>query len=81
MTRVKDGGAFVKFKYTEPPTSGEANALEPAVLEAELKEQLRKAGGISTWVGQVGGDLWLVRGKPWREVDLSSLHRCWLSFE
>lgn len=67
--RMKDGGAFVKFKYTEL-TQAEGSDVpleETPSLEAEIKKRVHEIGGIETWMGNKGGDVWLVRGKPWKE--------------
>ncbi|CAG7854068.1 Mitochondrial escape protein 2 Flags: Precursor [Serendipita indica DSM 11827] len=66
--RVKDGGAFVKFKYTQltQPADGE-QPLDPPALEAEIKRQVKELGGIKSWLGDNKGDVWLVRGRPWKE--------------
>ena len=69
LHRIKDGGAFVKFKYTEPAKVEDGVVpLETPSLEAEIKKRLHEIGGVQTWVGNKGGDVWLVRGKPWKEV-------------
>lgn len=70
-TRIKDGGAFVKFKYRKQPEEANAEGEEPTErpsLETEIKDQVKAAGGIRTWLGNADGDVWLVRGKPWKEV-------------
>ena len=60
----KDGGVFVKFGYNAG--SSQDSALN-AILE-ELKESVAKHGGIPSWSGVPTGNIWLVKGKPWREV-------------
>jgi hypothetical protein len=45
-----------------------AELLETPSLEAEIKKQVHDLGGVETWIGNKGGEVWLVRGKPWREV-------------
>ncbi|KAJ7702409.1 exonuclease [Mycena rosella] len=57
----KDGGAFVTFDYT---ASDPEDALK--TIEAELKAEAKKHGGLPSWVG-VGSSVWLVKGKPWLE--------------
>ncbi|KAG8798261.1 mitochondrial escape protein 2 [Serendipita sp. 398] len=66
--RIKDGGAFVKFKYMQVSSKDtEEPPLDTPSLEAELKKQIRSLGGIRTWIGNHAGDVWLVRGRPWKE--------------
>lgn len=57
----KDGGVFIRFSY-----DATANT-EQDVLQ-RLKELAAKHGGIPSWNGLLGGDIWPVKGKPWREV-------------
>ena len=67
--RIKDGGAFVKFKYMEPANVQDSDEpLETPSFEGEIRKQVHDLGGVETWTGNKGGDIWLVRGKPWREV-------------
>lgn len=77
----KDGGVFVKFKYFE------AGDPQQALLDIEkdLRDGVRQRGGIPSWIQMSLGNVWLVKGKPWREVNpftastterkLSKLHR------
>lgn len=62
----KDGGVFVKFGYD--PGASEEETLNK-ILE-DLRENVAKNGGMPSWTGlpQAQGDVWLVKGKPWREV-------------
>jgi hypothetical protein len=46
---------------------GEKPTERPS-LEADIKKQVKDAGGIHSWLGNATGEVWLVRGKPWREV-------------
>jgi hypothetical protein len=66
-SRAKDGGVFVKFKYNGQ--DGE-RALHDIVTS--LKRQSASKGGIPSWSGlkYSEGDIWLVKGTPWREVGL-----------
>ncbi|KAG8833407.1 mitochondrial escape protein 2 [Serendipita sp. 399] len=67
-SRIKDGGAFVKFKYMQvTKKNGDEQPLDTPSLEDELKRQIHALGGIRTWIGNHAGDVWLVRGKPWKE--------------
>lgn len=72
--RAKDGGVFVEFEYT--PASDPKDTV--SVL-AEIQEALRKAandhGGIPSWLGLRQGNIWLVKGRPWKEVN--SLSWCY----
>ena len=68
----KDGGVFVKFQYSA------AHSDEALVtIENDLKNQVAKGGGAPSWTGFKAGNVWLVKGTPWREV---SLLRCGLCF-
>ncbi|KAJ7470384.1 RNA12 protein-domain-containing protein [Mycena latifolia] len=65
---LKDGGAFVTFDYT---ASDPEDALR--TIEAELKAEASKHGGLPSWLGagagvwRAGAGVWLVKGKPWLE--------------
>lgn len=63
--RIKDGGVFVKFKYD---ATEEDHALDDILRE--LREKCAKKGGFPSWTGlsSSSGDVWPVRGQPWREV-------------
>ncbi|KZT03537.1 uncharacterized protein LAESUDRAFT_761884 [Laetiporus sulphureus 93-53] len=58
----KDGGVFVKFRYT-------AGDPEPALesIVHDLREKAAQQGGIPSWAGLSRSDIWLIKGKPWRE--------------
>ncbi|GBE82399.1 RNA12 protein-domain-containing protein [Sparassis latifolia] len=58
----KDGGVFVKFSYT-------AVEQEPALdsILKDFREKANKLGGVPSWFGISRGNIWLVKGKPWRE--------------
>lgn len=58
----KDGGVFIHFSYC-------ANDPDSAVqtIINELREEAAKHGGLPSWLGLGGGDVWLVKGTPWRE--------------
>ncbi|KAI0797741.1 exonuclease [Abortiporus biennis] len=58
----KDGGVFVKFQYNG---NEEKSTLEEILLQA--RENASKHGGIPSWAGIPRGDIWLVKGRPWRE--------------
>ncbi|EMD38659.1 hypothetical protein CERSUDRAFT_49441 [Gelatoporia subvermispora B] len=59
---VKDGGVFVKFQYS----AGEPqSALE--TITKDLRTIVAQHGGFPSWSGLAGGNIWLVKGKPWRE--------------
>lgn len=60
---AKMGGVFVRFSYN---TTNDDGAL--AEIESDLKSHVRSHGGMPSWTGLKGGDLWLVQGKPWLEV-------------
>ena len=61
---IKDGGVFVHFKYN---AGEQGEALE--TIEKSVREEAEKQGGIPSWTGLTKrGDVWLVKGTPWREV-------------
>jgi len=61
---TKDGGVFVKFSYTPSPDE----PLES--FEQNIREQLHKEGALPSWMGFTHGNAWVVRGSPWREVNV-----------
>ncbi|TFK42802.1 RNA12 protein-domain-containing protein [Crucibulum laeve] len=61
----KDGGVFVKFSYT--PDAEEQDEEVLAEIESALREEGSKKGGLPSWSGLRGGNVWLVKGTPWRE--------------
>jgi len=66
-SRTKDGGVFVKFNYE--PGEDEQKTLHN-ILKT-LQDEAEEQGGIPTWLGvrPQAGHIWLVKGKPWREVE------------
>jgi hypothetical protein len=60
----KDGGVFVKFAYD--PGASDADALR-TILQ-ELRNHVAKHGGVPSWIGLPTGNIWHVKGSPWREV-------------
>ncbi|KAH0584119.1 hypothetical protein H2248_009688 [Termitomyces sp. 'cryptogamus'] len=58
----KDGGVFIRFIYK---TSDPENALKS--IEHELSEAVVKHGGLPSWLGFNKGNIWMVKGTPWRE--------------
>ncbi|KAF8208542.1 exonuclease [Mycena galopus ATCC 62051] len=58
----KDGGVMCGFEFM-------ANDEEAALktIEAELKAETEKHGGLPSWVKGDGSRCWLVKGKPWIE--------------
>ena len=65
---VKDGGVFVRFTYRE---DGSPTALDDIIQD--LRSQVSKRGGIPSWHGFPRGNVWLVKGRPWREVSIMYL--------
>lgn len=65
----KDGGAFVHFKYSN--ISGSNTTVDE--LQHQLREHVAKQGGLPSWVGFGRGDVWVVKGNPWKEVNLLCL--------
>ncbi|RDB21358.1 Mitochondrial escape protein 2 [Hypsizygus marmoreus] len=62
-SHLKDGGVFVRFSYD---ASDPNKALK--TIEAQLKEEAAKHGGLPSWLGGInGGSIWVVKGTPWRE--------------
>jgi hypothetical protein len=59
----KDGGVFARFKYS---ASDPVSALD--AIQKSLREAVAKHGGIPSWIEFARGNVWLVRGTPWREV-------------
>lgn len=59
----KDGGVFVRFKYS---ASDSDEALK--TIESELNSAAVKHGGFPSWTGIRSGRAWLVKGTPWNEV-------------
>ncbi|KAI0079001.1 hypothetical protein K474DRAFT_1592893 [Panus rudis PR-1116 ss-1] len=59
---AKDGGVFVKFAYN-------ANTSESTLddLLETLRDNAVKHGGVPSWFGLPHGNIWLVKGRPWRE--------------
>ena len=60
---AKDGGVFVHFKYNASETD---NAVEN--IQNSIREEVSKHGGIPSWSGWCKGDVWVVKGTPWKEV-------------
>ena len=66
--QLKDGGIFVKFKYS----AGDPDAAIDTILQ-ELRSTAEKHGGMPSWWGGNSGGVWFVKGKPWKEVSITSL--------
>ncbi|KAM5539125.1 hypothetical protein V8D89_007348 [Ganoderma adspersum] len=58
----KDGGVFVKFRYNP---AGKEDAQQ-VILES-LRKYVHSKGGVPSWLGLPSGEVWLVKGTPWRE--------------
>ncbi|KAI0060858.1 hypothetical protein BV25DRAFT_1839423 [Artomyces pyxidatus] len=58
----KDGGVYVRFEYTP---SDNANVL--LEIEYDIRTYVQSKGGIPSSAGLRRGDVWLVKGSPWRE--------------
>lgn len=68
----KDGGVFVRFSYSSSDPEGALNTIE-----SKVREEATKHGGLPSWLGIGGGNVWLVKGTPWREVcSLPSMIPC-----
>ncbi|KAF9070419.1 RNA12 protein-domain-containing protein [Rhodocollybia butyracea] len=59
----KDGGVFVRFKYTSPQS--EDVALKN--IEESMRNEAMANGGITTWLGTRKANVWRVKGSPWNE--------------
>ncbi|KDQ60596.1 hypothetical protein JAAARDRAFT_67035 [Jaapia argillacea MUCL 33604] len=59
---LKDGGVFVRFRY-----NGLENAETLDAIENVLRDTASRQGGVPSWTGFSRGDVWLVKGQPWRE--------------
>jgi hypothetical protein len=59
----KDGGVFVRFSYSASDPEGALNTIE-----SKVREEAAKRGGLPSWLGLGGGNVWVVKGTPWREV-------------
>ncbi|KAJ8482266.1 hypothetical protein ONZ51_g5474 [Trametes cubensis] len=53
----KDGGVFVKFKYS----AQERDSALQSILH-ELRESVHSHGGVPSWCGLSTGEVWLVKG-------------------
>lgn len=62
----KEGGVFVTFSYTASETENQATLTD---IINQLNEQASQKSGIPSWLpGFNRGKIWLVKGKPWKEV-------------
>jgi hypothetical protein len=59
----KDGGIFVLFEYT--PSQSE-DVLQ--AIQLDLRNHFQSRGGVPSSAGIRRGNIWVVRGQPWREV-------------
>ncbi|KAF8337623.1 RNA12 protein-domain-containing protein [Cantharellus anzutake] len=65
LPRSKDGGVFAEFQYTAPDPEEIPYSL--AEIQEVLRKSARDHGGVPSWSGLRQGDIWLVKGKPWKE--------------
>jgi hypothetical protein len=56
---LKDGGVFAHVRF-----AGD----DVAAAHTALLQHVAARGGIPRWTGLGRGDVWLVKGRPWREV-------------
>ncbi|KAF9262196.1 exonuclease [Marasmius fiardii PR-910] len=61
-TQAKDGGVFVKFRFTSDDPE---NAVKD--IESEFRSRVNESGGLPSWSGKHVNGVWLVRGTPWLE--------------
>jgi hypothetical protein len=59
----KDGGIFVLFEYTSPQSEDVLQAIQ-----SDLRNHFQSRGGVPSSAGIRRGNIWVVRGQPWREV-------------
>ena len=62
---IKDGGVFVKFRYSATDT----DAAQETIVD-NLRKHVHSHGGVPSWFGLPQGEVWLVKGTPWREVSI-----------
>ncbi|KAI1790774.1 exonuclease [Ganoderma leucocontextum] len=60
----KDGGVFVKFRYN---TAGQGTGTAQQSILENLRKYIHSHGGVPSWLGLPSGEVWLVKGTPWRE--------------
>ena len=61
---MKEGGLFVRYRYQDLDDNGTA----ASVIEEQLRTSLADQGGIPSWANLDRGEVWAVKGNPWREV-------------
>lgn len=61
----KDGGVFIKYEYLSPPGSDGKKQVDDIIRD--LRSNVQKKGGVPTWLGLPRGNIWEVKGRPWRE--------------
>lgn len=62
--QMKEGGLFVRYRYQDLDDNGTA----ASVIEEQLRTSLADQGGIPSWANLDRGEVWAVKGNPWREV-------------
>jgi len=62
---VKDGGVFVLIEYT--PSDSEDILSN---IQSDLRSYVQSKGGVPSSAGLRRGNIWVVQGQPWREVQL-----------
>ncbi|KAF7800270.1 hypothetical protein EIP86_011517 [Pleurotus ostreatoroseus] len=60
--QLKDGGVFIKFSYS----AGDPESALDTIM-TDLRRTVDEEGGVPSWTGVNTGNVWLVKGKPWRE--------------
>jgi hypothetical protein len=62
----KDGGIFVLFEYTSSQLEDVLQAIQ-----LDLRNHFQSRGGVPSSAGIRRGNIWVVQGRPWREVPSS----------
>jgi hypothetical protein len=58
---------FVRFTYAGAANDTDNDAVL-AEIEASIHAAEEKVGRVPHWAGLRSGSIWLVKGRPWREV-------------
>jgi hypothetical protein len=64
---IREGAVFVRFRYNHSDTDDVLSDIESA-----LNKRVAANGGVPSANIFAKGSIWVVRGKPWREVRITS---------